>query len=97
MDKVITINGMDLTVEMVSEIARLGVKVEICPEAMKRVEDSRQLVFDLADSNVPVYGFNTGVGWNKDKMAASLSKLVLAPWALWALVFVWGFAQRPGK
>lgn len=68
MDKVITIDGKGLTAETVSAIARQRTRIEICPEAMKRVEASRQLVFDLADSNVPVYGFNTGVGWNKDKM-----------------------------
>lgn len=45
---------------------------------------------------VAVFGL-LAVGWNKDKLAGMLSKLVLAPWALWALVFVWGFAQRPGK
>ena len=37
------------------------------------------------------------VGWAKDKLAGTLAKFVLAPWALWALVFVWGFLQRPGK
>lgn len=63
----IKINGRDLTVEQVAKVARERVKVEIAPDAMERLKASRQLVFDLVDSNVPVYGFNTGVGWNKDK------------------------------
>jgi len=67
MENTITINGRDLTIEEVARVARDKVTIEICPEAMKRVEASRQLVFDLAESNVPIYGFTTGVGWNKDK------------------------------
>lgn len=31
------------------------------------------------------------VGWNKERFASSLSKWTLAPWALWAAVYVWGF------
>jgi histidine ammonia-lyase len=67
MDCTIIINGRDLTIEEVAKVARDGAKVEISPDAMKRTEDSRRLVFDLAESNVPIYGFTTGVGWNKDK------------------------------
>lgn len=67
MDNKVRLNGQDLTIEEVARVAREGAQVEISPEAMKRVEDSRRLVFDLAESNVPIYGFTTGVGWNKDK------------------------------
>ncbi len=63
----VNLNGRDLTIEQVVKVAREGHKVEITPEAMDTLRASRQLVFDLVDSNVPVYGFNTGVGWNKDK------------------------------
>ena len=63
----VNLNGRDLTIEQVVKVAREGLKVEITPEAMDTLKASRQLVFDLVDSNVPVYGFNTGVGWNKDK------------------------------
>jgi histidine ammonia-lyase len=63
----VNLNGKDLTIEQVVKVARDRVKVEITPEAMDILKASRQLVFDLVDSNVPVYGFNTGVGWNKDK------------------------------
>ena len=31
------------------------------------------------------------VGWKKDRLAVGLSKWVLAPWAIWAAVYVWGF------
>lgn len=63
----VNLNGKDLTIEQVVKVARERAKVEIAPEAMDTLKASRQLVFDLVDSNVPVYGFNTGVGWNKDK------------------------------
>ncbi len=66
MEKII-LNGNDLTIEQISAIARDLVTVEISEEAEKRVVDARQLVFDLVDADFPIYGFNTGVGWNKDK------------------------------
>ncbi len=67
MMSVVKLNGKDLTIAQVVKVARERVSVEIEPEAMALLRDSRQLVFDLVDGNVPVYGFNTGVGWNKDK------------------------------
>lgn len=68
MDKeVILLTGSDLTIEQVVKVAREGVQVKISDEAMARVEKSRRLIFELADRNVPVYGLNRGVGWNKDK------------------------------
>ncbi len=63
----VILNGKDLTIEQVVKVARERAKVEISSEAMNTLKASRQLVFELVDSNVPVYGFNTGVGWNKDK------------------------------
>ena len=63
----IKINGSSLTIEQLVKVARYAARVEIAPEAMETMKASRQLVFDLAESNTPVYGFNTGVGWNKDK------------------------------
>lgn len=63
----IKINGSSLTIEQLVQVAKYGAQVEITGKAMEALRASRQLVFDLAESNVPVYGFNTGVGWNKDK------------------------------
>ncbi len=63
----VNLNGRDLTIEQVVKVARERFRIEITPEAMDTLKASRQLVFELVDSNVPVYGFNTGVGWNKDK------------------------------
>lgn len=63
----IVLSGSGLTLEQVYQVAKNGAEVEISAEAKQRLLDSRQLVFDLVDSDVPIYGFNTGVGWNKDK------------------------------
>ena len=66
----VVLTGNDLTVEEVWEIAVNGAEVEISPEADARLEASRKLVYELVDRNVSVYGFNTGVGWNKDHKIA---------------------------
>ncbi|MEY8000022.1 histidine ammonia-lyase [Clostridium sp. Mt-5] len=66
-DETIILTGNNLTIEHIAKIACEGTKIKISEEAWKRVEDSRKLVFDLADSDIPIYGFTTGVGWNKDK------------------------------
>jgi len=42
-------------------------KVTIHPDGEETCKQSRQFVYKLIDSNVPVYGFTTGVGANKDK------------------------------
>ena len=66
----ILLTGDGLTVDKVWSIAVDGADVEISPEAEERLEASRKLVYDLVDDDVPVYGFNTGVGWNKDHKIA---------------------------
>jgi histidine ammonia-lyase len=63
----IILNGHDLTLEQMDMVVNHGAFIEISAEAKQRLLDTRQLVFDLVDSDVPIYGFNTGVGWNKDK------------------------------
>lgn len=65
--EVVLLTGKDLNIEQVVKIARERANVKISDEAMARVERSRKLIFELADKNVPVYGLNRGVGWNKDK------------------------------
>jgi histidine ammonia-lyase len=63
----ILLNGTNLTIEDTREIASGNVEVEIAEEAIARLKKSRELVFKLADKDVPIYGFTVGVGWNKDK------------------------------
>ena len=67
MDKdVIVLTGSSLTITEVAKVAVNGAQVVIAPAALAKVEESRAFVYKLVNSNVPVYGFNTGVGANKD-------------------------------
>jgi histidine ammonia-lyase len=66
-EETITLNGQNLTIDDVVKVARRNAKVEISPEAYNRLVESRRLVYELASSNIPVYGFNRGVGLNKDR------------------------------
>jgi histidine ammonia-lyase len=66
----IVLNGSDLDLKSLRAIAE-GAETEISPDGEERLAASRKLVYDLVDADVPVYGFNTGVGWNKDRHIAS--------------------------
>ena len=63
----IVLDGTNLTIEDTSKIAHGKCEVEIAPQAMEQMQRTRDLVFRLADKDVPIYGFTVGVGWNKDK------------------------------
>ncbi|SNS89719.1 histidine ammonia-lyase [Anaerovirgula multivorans] len=65
--KSIILDGKSLSIEQVTEVAREGLIIEIHENAIQTVEASRALVYELANSDVPVYGFNRGVGLNKDR------------------------------
>lgn len=67
MSQIIMLDGQNLTIDDIEKVARFGFKVEIKLDALEKVKKGRQRIFDLVDSDIPVYGFNTGVGWNKDK------------------------------
>lgn len=68
--KNIILTGSGLTVDTVYDVAVHGAKVEISQDANQKLEASRRLVYELADKGTPIYGFTTGVGWNKDQMIA---------------------------
>ncbi|WP_369283834.1 histidine ammonia-lyase [Oscillibacter sp. GMB15532] len=66
MDPVI-LNGHDLTFEALYAIAYHGCRVEIEPQAYRRLADSRRVMLGLSHEGKPIYGLNRGVGWNKDQ------------------------------
>lgn len=68
MKNVVRLTGSGLTLEQVALVARAGAFVEIAPAAEERIRRTRAMVLDMAqDRNMPrIYGFNTGVGMNKD-------------------------------
>ncbi len=63
----ILLDGSNLTIEETHRIATGQIEVEIAESAIEKLIKSRELVFRLADQDVPIYGFTVGVGWNKDK------------------------------
>lgn len=66
----IVLTGKNLTIDDVWNVAVNRAEVIISDEGASRLEASRRLVYELVDADVPVYGFNTGVGWNKDHKVA---------------------------
>ena len=67
----VVLNGSSLDLARLARIANDGAGVEISPDGAERLKASRKLVYDLVECDVPVYGFNTGVGWNKDRHIAA--------------------------
>lgn len=65
--EIITLTGSSLTLEDVYKIAVKKVEVQLCPLAMQKVNEARNILVGLLDSNTPIYGLNRGVGANKDK------------------------------
>ena len=63
----ITLNGHDLTIEQLVQIASQHTRVVISQQARNHVIRSHQLVLLAASKNIPVYGLNRGVGLNKDR------------------------------
>jgi len=63
----IILTGSTLTAEQFYRVVFEKAKVSISAQAQQRLIGSRHLLFDLTYSNTPIYGLNTGVGWNKDE------------------------------
>lgn len=63
----LVLNGEKLTLEEVWEVACQGRRVRIAEEAYARLAKGREIMEELSRSGKPIYGFNRGVGWNKDR------------------------------
>ncbi|MGG3625597.1 aromatic amino acid ammonia-lyase [Bacillus gobiensis] len=68
MGDVLQLDGTNLTIEDIYSVAREKKRIEIDETAKQKVINSRKLIYKLVDKNIPVYGFNRGVGLNKDKV-----------------------------
>lgn len=66
--KTIILDGENLTIENVVNVARHGWKAEICEDSRKRIIEVRQYMEDnwMREDAPAVYGFNTGLGKLKD-------------------------------
>ncbi|MGE0698848.1 MAG: aromatic amino acid lyase [Hyphomicrobiaceae bacterium] len=58
----VVLNGQDLTLEQVVEVAFTGRQVAVSEAAEARLQAARDVVDELADSDRPIYGLNTGLG-----------------------------------
>ena len=63
----VRLTGPDLTLQDLYAIACQGCPVEIDPAAYQRLAQGRQTMLKLAHQGKAIYGFNRGVGWNKDR------------------------------
>lgn len=66
MEKLV-LTGQGLTEEAVWQVACLDRQVEIASEAFERLARGREIMTGLAEGGKAIYGFNRGVGWNKDR------------------------------
>ena len=58
----IVINGQGLTIEKLVQVARYGEKVELHPDAVKRINACRAMVEKKIEAGEIMYGINTGIG-----------------------------------
>ncbi len=61
-DKIVTLDGLSLTIDQICEISRRLSKVKLSGEALDRVERGRKIVERIIRSGKTVYGINTGFG-----------------------------------
>lgn len=59
------LNGTNLTIDNLREVAFLNRPVELDKDAVERSRRSRQVLFDMAAQGHPVYGLNRG--WDGTK------------------------------
>ncbi|MFA7227683.1 MAG: aromatic amino acid ammonia-lyase [Melioribacteraceae bacterium] len=58
----VILDGSNLTVEKVVDIARHNVKVELHPEALQRIKACRSMLEEKIAAHEIMYGVNTGIG-----------------------------------
>ncbi len=71
MENTILIDGNSLTISQVNEIARNGTKVALATNAIEQINNSRNHVLRIINSDKIVYGINTGFGKFKDVKIAN--------------------------
>ncbi len=62
----ITLNGKDMSIEDVVDIARHGAKVRVADEVYESAEKKLHLVLEGHRQGVPIYGFNRGGGAGRE-------------------------------
>ena len=59
---VLKLDGSNLTIEDVVQVARGGAEVELSPEAEQRIRDCRAMIERKLEAHELMYGVNTGIG-----------------------------------
>ena len=59
---VVILNGSGLTIEKLVKVARNNEKVELHPNALKRIESCREMLEEKIKKREIMYGVNTGIG-----------------------------------
>jgi histidine ammonia-lyase len=70
-DRTITLNGHDLTIEQIVDVARHGAKVQLSADARQRQADNYGLLLEAAAEGVAIYWFNRGTADNREKVLFS--------------------------
>jgi histidine ammonia-lyase len=65
-DTTITVNGKDMSIQDVVDIARHGAKVRVANEVFDSAAKNLQLVFEGARQGISIYGFNRGGGAERE-------------------------------
>lgn len=65
---VITIDGTNLEIEDVVNVARCGYSIKVSDDALNKVNDAYKITNEMAHSGQLVYGVNTGFGSLADKV-----------------------------
>lgn len=65
-DTTITLNGKDMSIQDVVDVARHGAKVRVADEVFDSIEKNLQLVLEGARQGIPIYGFNRGGGAERE-------------------------------
>ena len=65
-DTTITLNGKDLSIQDVVDIARHGAKVRVADEVLDSIANNLELVLEGARQGIPIYGFNRGGGAERE-------------------------------
>ena len=63
----VILSGQGFTLEELYDVAYRNRLVEIAPEAYVRLAKGRAIMSRLSREGKAIYGFNRGVGWNKDQ------------------------------
>src|ERR1700716_71112 len=70
-DQTVVLDGHNLTVDKLVDIARFGAKVELTQDARQRSLNAYYLLLEGAREGIPIYFFNRGAGAGRQQVIFS--------------------------